>query len=325
MEPPEQPKVAYVLGVYRSGTTLLSNLMGQLDGFFCVGELRAIWRELGLATARCGCGMPLGACETWQHILGSAYGGMVEARKLAPQMLSWQRQALREKHTWQRVPALLRHRQLGSIDESARRYAGGMADLYRAIARVTEARVIVDSSKEPTDAAMIRLLPAMSAYFIQIVRDPRGTVFSAMRARAGGQLPPGSHWARSGYTAMSWMAGNFAAAAVCRVHGPERSMRIRYEDLVQMPDLTLERIAQLVGEPVEVPMSQDGSMVMAPTHTVCGNENRFRVGPVHLAQDTAWRNNLRPLARYVTTAVCAPLMISYGYQLNPGWRRYGSS
>jgi len=321
MESAHPPKVAYVLGVYRSGTTLLSNLMGQLDGFFCVGELRAIWRELGLDTARCGCGLPLGACETWQRILGSAYGGMAEARKLAPQMLRWQQEALRESHTWQRVPALIRRRELGSVGVAARCYADGMFDLYRAIASVTGARVIVDSSKEPTDAALIRLLPDMSTYFAHIVRDPRGTVFSSMRARFGAEEPQRSSWARSGYAAMSWMAGNVSAAAVRRVHGPKRSLLIRYEDLVEMPEHTLGRIARLVGEPLPVPKSEDGAMVMAPTHTVCGNENRFRVGPVHLAQDTAWRGNLKPLARYLTTAICAPLIIRYRYELIPSRRR----
>src|SRR5207253_4241296 len=139
----------YILGVYRSGTTLLSNLMGQLEGFFCVGELRAIWRELGLANARCGCGLPLTECNIWGDILKAAFGGTAEAQQLAPRMLRWQEQALRETHTWARVPSLLSHRGLESLGGSARAYSGGMARLYEAIATVTGARVIVDSSKEP--------------------------------------------------------------------------------------------------------------------------------------------------------------------------------
>jgi hypothetical protein len=192
-----------------------------------------------------------------------------------------------------------------------------MSRLYPAIARVTGARVVVDSSKEPTDAAMIRLLPDTSAYFIHIVRDPRGNVFSSVRARSGGKPQVKSHWRRSGYAALSWMAGNIAATAVRRAHGRQRSLRIRYEDLVETPDLTLSRIAGFVGEPVPVPAAEDGTMVMEPTHTVCGNENRFRTGRVLFAQDTAWQNNLRALDRYVVTAICSPLMLRYGYRLIP--------
>jgi sulfotransferase family protein len=313
----QSPKVAYVLGVYRSGTTLLSNLMGQLDGFFCVGELRAIWRELGDPNARCGCGAPLTECETWQAILATAYGGVAEAQELAPRMLRWQTQVLRQSHTWQRVPALLRRRQLGSLDGAGQHYAERLSRLYRAISKATGARVVVDSSKEATDAAMVRLLPDTSTYFVHIVRDPRGTVFSSIRARSDGEARSEMQWARSGYTALSWVAGNLAAAAVRRAHNRQQSMVIRYEDLIQAPDPALGQIARLVEEPAAIPSADDGTMVMAPTHTVAGNENRFRTGRVHLVQDTAWRNNLTRVDQFVVAAICSPLMVRYGYRLKP--------
>lgn len=313
MESVRAPKVAYVLGVYRSGTTLLSNMAGQLDGFFCVGELRAIWRELGLATARCGCGLPLLACERWNRILELAYGSVAEAMELAPHMLRWQQKALGESHTWRRVPGLIRRRTIEAVEASSRRYAAEMSRLYVAIRSVTGANVIVDSSKEPTDAALIGLLPDISAYFVHIVRDPRGTVFSSMRARFGSEGPVRYQLARSGYAAMSWVAGNLAAGAVRRAHGRRRSLLLRYEDLVEMPDRMIDRIAAFVGEPASAPMCEDGAMLMAPTHTVCGNENRFRTGRVQFAKDTAWRTNLRTLDRYMVTAICAPVMLQYGY------------
>jgi hypothetical protein len=317
MESVRAPKIAYVLGVYRSGTTLLSNLMGQLEGFFCVGELRAIWEQLGAASARCGCGALLIECDTWRLILNAAYGGVAQAQDLAPRMLQWQQQVFGRRYRWRRVPSLLRHRELGSVHKSAQRYADGMARLYRAIALQTGARVIVDSSKESTDAAVVRLLPDASTYFVHIVRDPRGTVFSSMRARSSGKATPRFQWAWSGYAAISWVVGNLAATAARRAHGAQRSLLIRYEDLADRPDVTLGRIAQLVGEPVSVPLAEDGAMVMAPTHTVSGNENRFRIGRVHIARDTAWQRNLKRVDRYVVTAIGAPLMMQYGYRLMP--------
>jgi hypothetical protein len=54
---------------------------------------------------------------------------------------------------------------------------------------------------------------------------------------------------------------------------------------------------------------------MRPTHTVGGNNNRFRTGAVHLREDTAWRSRLHPLDRAAVTTVCAPLMARYGYRL----------
>ena len=37
-------KVVYIAGMGRSGSTLLGSLLGQLDGFFFVGEFRHLVR-----------------------------------------------------------------------------------------------------------------------------------------------------------------------------------------------------------------------------------------------------------------------------------------
>ena len=307
----QPPKVAYILGVYRSGTTLLSGLMGQLDGFFCVGELRAIWRELNLPTARCGCGSPLIDCDTWQRILEKAFGGVSEARLLAPRILRLQNEVFGRSRRWRRVPGLLRQRDMESAGDPLKRYAEALSNLYRAIAAVTGARVIVDSSKEPTDAALLRLVPDVASFFVHIVRDPRGNVFSSRRALSN----PARRYetARVGYSAMSWVAGNVAASAVRRADGV-RSLLIRYEDLVERPRYTLELIARSVDESVPVPHGEDGTIIMAPTHTVCGNENRFRTGPVKVVEDTAWRDGLDPGHRLLVSLICAPFLRRYGYR-----------
>ena len=67
-------KVLYVLGVYRSGTTVLSNLIGQQEGFFTGGEINASWREFANDEGRCGCGAPLLQCEVWSKVLAAAFG-----------------------------------------------------------------------------------------------------------------------------------------------------------------------------------------------------------------------------------------------------------
>lgn len=68
-------KVLYIGGTGRSGSTILDQILGQLDGFFAVGELSQIW-ERGLVSRRkCGCGMPVPECPVWSPILARAFGG----------------------------------------------------------------------------------------------------------------------------------------------------------------------------------------------------------------------------------------------------------
>ena len=314
---PPPTRVLYVLGIYHSGTTVLSNLLGQLDGFFSVGELRSIWRKLTLPDARCGCGTTLQQCPVWSPILRSTLGEGDDRVAFARTMRGQQREALRESHTWLRVRSLLDRRGKGlPVDTPLARYAHGLARLYRGIAEETGADVIVDSSKEPTDAALLLLMPEIDARVVQIVRDPRGTVYSILRFRDGSASAAQSQCRRSAYAGLSWSAGNLAGAAVRRAAGPASSMLLRYEDVVRFPRETIEALAEFAGQPARLATSSEPCTVtMHPTHTVGGNNNRFRTGPVQVREDTAWRSDMHRLDWVAVSTLCAPLMTHYGYRL----------
>src|SRR5579875_2891853 len=61
------PRVLFVAGMHRSGTTLIARLLGGLAGFFCAGELHSIW-----SSRLCGCGQELDACPVWSAVLAVA-------------------------------------------------------------------------------------------------------------------------------------------------------------------------------------------------------------------------------------------------------------
>ena len=242
-------RVLYVMGIYHSGTTVLSNLVGQLDGYFAVGELRTLWPKLTRDHYRCGCGELLLQCPVWSRIIKSTFGEGEDRVTLARDMWRCQREALHEYHTWLRVGGLLRRRGKGlPADGPLARYAAGLSRLYRAIAGETGAEVIVDSSKEPTDAALLlMMMPEVDPAFVQIVRDPRGMVYSILRVQAGGEPVTGSRWRQSAYAALSWSAGNLAGAAVRRAAGPGRSALLRYEDFVRQPQDSVAALADMAG------------------------------------------------------------------------------
>lgn len=314
--PAASVRVLYVLGIYHSGTTLLGNLTGQLDGFFSVGELRTVWRKLANPATKCGCGKKLADCPVWDEIFHTAFGN-VDLAAFGTHMWRLQRETLHEFHTWLRVPALLRRTRHGlPPGTSLARYADAMGRLYRGIGQVTGADVIVDSSKEPTDATLLLRMPLVHASFVQIVRDPRGTAYSIVRQRSGDQPPAQNRWRDSAYAALSWSAGNLAAAAVRRAAGPARSALIRYEDFIAGPGRTVEAMAQLADRPRRLTAhGEPGVVTIRPTHTVGGNNNRFRTGQIMLREDTEWRQRLPKLDRAAVTAVSLPLMAHYGYRL----------
>src|SRR3712207_7778115 len=69
-------KVLYVVGLGRSGSTILSNSLGQIAGYFSAGELNFIWRHNVLENRLCGCGRPFRECPVWTRVMDEAFGGV---------------------------------------------------------------------------------------------------------------------------------------------------------------------------------------------------------------------------------------------------------
>src|SRR5437016_5771988 len=64
-------KVLYIAGSHRSGSTLLGNCFGEMDGFWSGGEMSQIWLQL-LTRGQCGCGSVLEDCHFWRPIIAEA-------------------------------------------------------------------------------------------------------------------------------------------------------------------------------------------------------------------------------------------------------------
>ena len=67
--------VAFVGGHGRSGSTLLSRVLGAVPGFVTVGELCYLWDQGVLMDRMCGCGKSFSECEFWTAVGKEAFGG----------------------------------------------------------------------------------------------------------------------------------------------------------------------------------------------------------------------------------------------------------
>jgi hypothetical protein len=216
---------------------------------------------------------------------------------------------LRSRHAWRLVS-----------DKGIQRVQGGSAfveltgRLVQAISRVTEASVIVDSSKSPMGLALLRAA-GVNVVAVQLVRDPRAIAWSWRRT--SGTTDGVTPFARRSVpaTTIEWLGNNLAMEMIVRrLRVPH--LRVRYEELIEHPARTLAAIATLAG--AEANISLTGSTVtLAPNHTVAGNPSRFRTGEIELRRDDEWRTRLTTRDRVVTTAIALPLLSHYGYGLQP--------
>jgi hypothetical protein len=293
------------MGHGSSGTTILGNTLGEVDGFFHAGELRTIWSEALAGLQTCGCGADVWDCPVWSKALAAGFPGL--DRAAAARLARLHRETIRVRHTFRLLRA-------GADDlngwPALRRYADVANRLYRAIADVTGARVVVDTSKRTGDAALLRLLPDVDPYVLHVVRDPRAVAYSWSH-RSG--TPP-SELATAG----EWLSFSALGEAVKWRLGPGRSMVLRHEDFAQRPRPSLERVLRLVGAGgAALPLSgdEDRTVQFGENHTVAGHWTRFNRGPTDLRLSTEWRDKQRASQRRLVTALTLPLLPRYGYPL----------
>ncbi len=306
-------KVLSVVGPGRSGTTLIGNILGQQPGWTSVGELRWLWRR-GLLDGRpCGCGQPLPECLVWSDTLRRVDERLDPRTPSADQVVAWQDAMAPLRR---RLPILRSTTPRERDQAELVAYTRLLDAMYAEIAAVSGARVVVDTSKRPHDATVAARAVGVDHYVVHIVRDPRATAFSWGRVKP---LPAGEGQAamgtRSPISAAARWIENTAGTVVLRRRIPaSRWLFLRYEDFARDPRGTVLALARLVGEPGSTESFSDPRTVrLATAHTVSGNPDRFRAGPVRIAEDDAWRREMRRRDRLVVGTATLPWLLRYGY------------
>ncbi len=310
-----EPKVLFIIGKGRSGSTLLDNVLGQVDGFFSAGEVWRRWRWQPLENYVCGCGASLPECSIWSRALQGAYDELSDAlgRAIAPEeIVGWEREVLQ----WHQIGRMFRAGEKGRTKWVAlQRLALWASALYRSLSRATNARVIVDSTKWPANPAALGLVTGIQPFALHLIRDPRAVAFSWQRKKTYPAF--GAPMARFGpiNSSLSWVARNLAAEAVCRRLG-SRALRLRYEDFVAGPRTATRAILDMLEEqPPELPFADEHTAVLGTSHTVMGNPSRFVTGPVPVLSDDEWQRRLKSSHHRLTTALTLPLLRRYRYPL----------
>jgi len=301
-------KVVFVGGYGRSGSTIIDLLLNRVPGIIAVGELRHTFgRALG-DNELCSCSKPFRECEFWGAVLAEAFPDGVDRKRVY--------HAIKYFNHIVALP-LLRFPNLmtSKMREDAQLYRETFAALYQAIAKVSGAKVIVDSTKYPVHGWFLRTIPELDLNVMMLVRDPRAVAYSWQRRR----LRPEVHWekremprhgiVRSG---LAWNLSNILTVALRKTASAYRVER--YEDFVADPAGELAAIASFsLGEPTNLPPTLFEKQPHVP-HTIAGNPVRIGSEQVRVKDDNEWRT--MPLVkRLMVDIVCLPGMLRYKYPL----------
>ena len=307
----EKIKVLYIAGYGRSGTTILDNILGKVEGWFTVGELRYIWDRGISRNWTCGCGMPFRDCQFWRTVFNKAFGGfdevdvdlMLRYRSYMPRIkLNSSSMSLNSGKT--------------NNEFTHNHFIENLGKLYRTIRDVTGCEVIVDSSKWASYGGKINLLPSVQMNLVHLVRDPRAVAYSWKRTkkyepfeRSDVYIPKHS----SIRTSIEWVIWN-VAVELLRKRMSENSMLLRYEDFGNDPQFAIEQVLGLLGiQNQSAQFIEDHRVDLDVNHSVSGNPTRFIRGNVKIRADMEWKTNMSSLDKRVIHILTWPLLLRYGY------------
>jgi hypothetical protein len=310
--------VLYIGGFSRSGSTLLTYLLGSINGFRPVGELRELWTKGLVHDNLCSCGERFSACPFWMSVGERAFGG-------------WGRTEVDELATTsdalatntRLVPSLL-----ARSCEPARlaRFREHTVRVYRAISELTSCSVVIDSSKVASYALLVASDAGVRLRVIHLVRDSRGVAFSwAKRGVVKPDVEGGTSTMDTygmGATALRWSYHNALFGFFPLKQIPLATMC--YEDLVTAPAAEMERSLRRVGLTVDEAARTalaSGSVSLGDEHTIGGNPMRFRGREQPVRLDDEWRRAMPRDVRRSVTMLTWPLLLRYGYIGTPirGW------
>jgi hypothetical protein len=226
----ERPKVIYVLGAHRSGSTVLGVALGNCENIFFAGELHSwlTWRGVPRLGGEEG-------AQLWSTVREDV-NGAAELFGHQTELYVDRTSALRRLHKWPTI----RRRLL-------KRYRRLTEDLYLAIARATGASHIVDTSHYPLRALQLKKLSGIDLYLLFLVRDPQGVVASLHpRDTTSGSKPPLTT------NLHLWATYLLSSLAFLR-HPRDRRMFVRHEDFLADPEGMLRQILDRTGSPADVP------------------------------------------------------------------------
>jgi Sulfotransferase family len=229
----QKPKVIYVMGRGKSGSTILGVTLGNCSDIFFAGELCTWLMTSGKPVLR-----DSNRTQFWNDVCSDVNAGAELFGTEACDNLERGLSAFRVDR-W-RARRRLRER-----------YRRVTEALYASIANRAGVTHVVDTSHLPMRARELQGMAGIDLYIVFLVRDVEGVVASYMRkAKRAGAAERGRRFLT--INARLW-AGYLLAVLVFLRHPRNRRLLVRHEDFIANPEAILREILAFTDSSSEIP------------------------------------------------------------------------
>lgn len=308
------PKLLYIAGSGRSGSTLLDLLLGNHRQISGLGEVHRLSDKP--YSRQCSCQEPIMKCAYWRRRIralcdmqnvpieewtNSLYVTRVKNKSLARR--EWAN--LTEIASVLGSGVLMRVvRWLSNEAEEQWQATNNSWDLYDVVATMDNSEVVVDSTKNALRMKLLYMTRPQDCYIIHLVRDGRAVVASAQRRK---DIPITK-------AARRWRVANRNVELALMTVPSEQAMQLRYEDLCDNPEDQLRSICDFVGVEYQLDMPK---LSKRESHEIPGNPMLFRETETTIVKDERWKSQLTAKEISEFQRVAGRYNLKYGYKQSP--------
>jgi hypothetical protein len=263
------PEIFYIMGMGRSGSTILEVLLINSSGIMGVGEITHVVRDGFINDVVCSCGKRASKCDFWSKVRASVNWEQKELSSLAELFHSVE---------WHSRFLLVFFNLVSKA--TIEKYKDVNRQLFVAAKVVSGKSLIVDSSKYAARGLVLARSFPGKVKIICLTRSPVGLISSFRKTDAGEQKPKSLF-----STVVYYVYVMFCLRAVKWRLG-SKVLGVRYEELIKNPHETLKKIEKWAGIDLsETKKKLDMDELLEVGHIVTGNRLRtkgrvrFRPGP----------------------------------------------
>lgn len=282
------PRLVYIAGYGRSGSTLLEILIGNLHNVQNVGELANIFEYWHDANQKCSCGQAMTSCDFWNSVCEAYLTelGSIDETYLRRDM----QRAVEERRSFYSSFFRLNKQKLHS------QYIQQQRALFKAIASQSKKEIVVDSSKTARLTAWrpyaLCRIAGFEVNVIHLIRDIRGVIYSMMKGSntkmENGEVNFSLRFAmiRALY---GWTMANLVMNYQSSLLPSGSVIRVHYEDVIKNPKNELIRIGDFLGvDPTNIINKLEKKEILSGGHCFSGNRLRH-VGVSRITKEEQWR------------------------------------
>jgi len=293
-----------------SGATLLAMLLGSSPRIATIGEVSGLVSRNDPLTYLCSCGEKIIDCEFWKEITNrmknrghnfDVANFNTEYDPRGSRLFN----RLRIGSVRNSLVDRIRDKILFSLPSERQKiieYVKRNVDFVESVLETTNKHIFLDSSKS---RMLIRTLPVFSNFdvrAIHLVRRVEGVVASSYRRN------PKTNIAK---LAQDWVKRHKRLDVTLRTWSPEKYILVRYEDLCQHTEETLNRLLRFLDIQEEIKFSDYKNV----KQHVVGNPMRLK--PVtDIKVDERWKIELSELQKNQILSIAGKLNQQYGYEEN---------